>query len=421
MLDLIQEIYATVRRNKLRTTLTGFSVAWGIFMLIFLLGAGNGLIRGLTHNTDSFLANSMMIFGGSTSKAWKGMEQDRGITLNGRDISTTAHAWPGIVKTTGAELRQSSVTIATDDGHSVVCTVRGVYPNEAEINKITMLRGRFINNIDINDKRKVIVITDNQARQLQPESDISTLLGKSVKVGNISFEIAGISKADESGLGEDVYAPFTTIRSVYARGDEADDIVFSFRGLKTEKDNDDFEKQYKGVLNTNHDAAPDDGEAIWIWNRLTQNMQMAEVMSTISTALWVVGLLTLISGIVGVGNIMLISVRERTREFGIRKAIGAKPWSILRLIITESVIITTFFGYIGMVLGIAANQYLDATIGQQVMDLGGMKITTFLNPTVGLDVCVEATIVMIVAGTLAGIIPARKAASVRPIEALNAE
>ena len=141
----------------------------------------------------------------------------------------------------------------------------------------------------------------------------------------------------------------------------------------------------------------------------------------VRTALWVVGLFTLLSGIVGVSNIMLITVKERTHEFGIRKAIGAKPWSILRLIILESIITTTFFGYIGMLLGIAANEYMDATLGHSQIDTGLFKTTMFVNPTVGLDVCFEATLVMIVAGTLAGLIPAHKAATIRPIEALRAE
>jgi len=148
---------------------------------------------------------------------------------------------------------------------------------------------------------------------------------------------------------------------------------------------------------------------------------MSTGIGIIRTALWVVGLFTLLSGIVGVSNIMLITVKERTHEFGIRKAIGAKPWSILKLIIIESVIITTFFGYIGMVLGIAANEYMDATLGHDVIDTGLFRATMFVDPTVGIDVCLEATAVMIVAGTIAGLIPARKAARIRPIEALRAD
>jgi putative ABC transport system permease protein len=148
---------------------------------------------------------------------------------------------------------------------------------------------------------------------------------------------------------------------------------------------------------------------------------MEQGIDIIRTALWIVGLFTLLSGIVGVSNIMLITVKERTHEFGIRKAIGAKPWSVLKLIIVESVIITTFFGYIGMVLGVAANEYMDATIGHESIDTGLFKATMFLDPTVGLDVCIEATMVMIIAGTIAGLIPAFKASRIRPIEALRAE
>ena len=160
---------------------------------------------------------------------------------------------------------------------------------------------------------------------------------------------------------------------------------------------------------------------MWLWNRFTQNLQMEQGIGIIRTALWIVGLFTLLSGIVGVSNIMLITVKERTHEFGIRKAIGAKPWSILKLIIIESVIITTFFGYIGMVLGVCANEYMDATIGHETIDTGLFKATMFLDPTVGIDVCIEATMVMIIAGTIAGLIPAFKASRIRPIEALRAD
>ena len=211
------------------------------------------------------------------------------------------------------------------------------------------------------------------------------------------------------------------MRTIYGRGDKADNIIFSFKGLKTEQDNEAFEKKYRARINANHSAAPDDENAIWIWNRFTQAMQMNTGMGIIRTALWIIGIFTLLSGIVGVSNIMLITVKERTREFGIRKAIGAKPRSILRLIIIESIIITTFFGYIGMVLGVAVNQYMDVTSGNMQVDVGPFKAAMFVNPTVGLDVCIEATVVMVLAGTIAGFIPARKAAHIRPIEALRAE
>lgn len=420
MRDIIEEIWATARRNKLRTTLTGFSVAWGIFMLIFLLGAGNGLIHGVESNANRFLANSMAIFGGQTSKAYNGLEEGRPITLDDKDMATTQQKYSRNVTSLGAEIQQGGATISYEDNY-VSSTLRGCYPNEASINKIEILAGRFINDFDLQEDRKVIVMAQNQAKELCPEN-FRNLLGQYVKVDNFAFEVVGIAKSDESSMSTDVYTPFTTLRLMYGRGDEADRLLFSFQGLNTKEENEAFEKDYKATLNRNHQAAPDDEEAIWVRNRFTQSLQMNQGMSIIRMALWVVGILTLLSGIVGVSNIMLISVKERTREFGIRKAIGAKPRSILSLIIVESIIITTFFGYIGMLLGIAANQYMDATAGHQTVDMGfGEKMQTFLDPTVGIDVCIEATLVMIIAGTIAGLIPARRAARVRPIEALRAE
>lgn len=420
MFDILEEIWATARRNKLRTALTGFAVAWGIFMLIFLLGAGNGLINGMMNNNRSFMSNSMLVGGGLTSKAYQGLKPGRRVKLNDQDLNTTAHRFSQNINTIGAEIQQEGVVVS-NSGNYVSSTLNGVYPNEAEINKIDMRAGRFINDIDNEYSRKVLVISENQAKELSPRNYLD-LVGKHVKVGSFSFQVVGISKSDDSGMSIDTYTAYTTLRKMYGLKEQAINIIFSFQGLKTEKENDDFEKQYKQVINANHHAAPDDEDAIWIWNRFTQAMQMDQGMSFIRTALWIVGIFTLLSGIVGVSNIMLISVKERTREFGIRKAIGAKPWGILRLVIIESVIITTFFGYVGMLLGIAANQYMDATLGHQSMDVGiGRKITTFLDPTVGIDVCIEATVLMIIAGTIAGLIPARKAAHISPIEALRAE
>ena len=266
----------------------------------------------------------------------------------------------------------------------------------------------------------MIVMGSDDAKELWG-GNIKDFIGKHVNVGKMAFMVVGIYKSDKSGRNTSIYTPFTTFRTIYNKGDKTDRIVFSFHGLPTEKANEEFEKNYLARLNGNHRAAPDDEGAIWIWNRFTQSMQMNTGIGIIQTALWIIGLFTLLSGIVGVSNIMLITVKERTREFGIRKAIGATPWSILKLIIIESVIITTFFGYVGMLLGVAANEYMDATIGHTTVNSGVFEATMFLNPTVGIDVCIEATLVMIIAGTIAGLIPARKAAKIRPIEALRAE
>ena len=420
MRDILTEIWATARRNKLRTTLTGFAVAWGIFMLIFLLGAGNGLINATQQNSNRYLNTSMVIFGGQTSKAHKGLKEGRKIELNDRDMEITKDRFSDNVEEVGAELDHGNTTMSHGKEYTAA-NISGVYPNDYIINKRDMIYGRFINKIDIRDRRKSIVISDDMAKELSPTGNVEDMLGQIVRMEDLAFHIVGIYQVDKSMMGTDAFIPFTTYRTIYNVGDKTGNIVFSFKGLETEQQNEAFEQRYRANLNGNHGAAPDDEEAVWIWNRFTQAMQMNTGMGMLRTALWIVGIFTLLSGIVGVSNIMLITVKERTHEFGIRKAIGATPWSILRLIIIESIIITTFFGYIGMVLGIAANEYMNATIGNMKVDSGLFTTTMFVNPTVGLDVCINATLLMVVAGTIAGLIPARKAAHVRPIEALRVE
>ena len=411
-MELLNEIWQTSRRNKLRTGLTGFAVAWGIFMLIVLLGAGNGLINAQLQSSSRFLSNSMVVFGGWTSKPYKGLQEGRRISLQAGDISTTESNFSETIDEVGATY-QTAAVIA--NGQEYISTnITGTYPNYPKINKIEMLQGRYINAIDQKERRKVLVLSNKQAKELQAR------VGQHVKVGNLMFQVVGIYKADESRQS-DAYSSYSAIKSIFgANTDDAGNIQFTFHGLPTLEANEQFERSYRQRINANHQAHPEDESSIWLWNRYSNNLQMETGIGIIRTALWIVGLFTLLSGIVGVSNIMLITVKERTHEFGIRKAIGAKPWAILKLIITESVIITTFFGYIGMVLGIMANEYMDATIGHDTIDTGLFKATMFVNPTVGLDVCIEATMVMVIAGTIAGLIPALKASRIRPIEALRA-
>ena len=419
MRDIINEIVVSMSRNKLRTALTGFAVAWGIFMLIFLLGAGNGLINAQVNNTKGYLANSMVVYGGFTSMPYDGLESGRRVNLTDRDIDVTGRGFTENIDMVGAVISQGGQTV-TFGKEYVNVTIDGVYPGNILINKREMLVGRFINDMDMSERRKVMVISEEHAKELVPRAP-HTLAGKYVRCGGLVYRIVGIYKSDAMWHSTSAFVPFTTLRTVYDKGSSAGNIEFSFHGLATQADNECFEDAYKARLNKLHRAAPEDNSAIWIGNRYTSNMQMNNGISMMRTALWIVGLLTLLSGVVGVSNIMLITVKERRREFGIRKAIGATPWQILRLIIVESVVVTTFFGYIGMVCGVAANEILNATIGNMVIDTGIFKMLVFLDPTVGLDVCVEATLVMIAAGTVAGLIPARKAARIRPIEALRAE
>ena len=419
MRELIKEIWSTSKRNKLRTSLTGFAVAWGIFMLIFLLGAGNGLINAQLQQSTRFLANSMRVFPGETSKAYKGLKEGRSITLNDRDILISNQTYGQYVDDVGGRLEQYNVNINYGDNYVANQSLVGVAPTHPKIDKTELIAGRFINEIDMKDQRKNVVLSRSQAKELS--KDYRSLVGKNVKISNLNFQVVGIYKDDESRNNTEAFIAYSTIKTIYAKGDDAGSLEFTIKNLKTQEDNEQFEKNYRASINNNHQAAPDDDRTIWLWNRYMDNIQMNQGIAIMQTALWIVGLFTLLSGIVGVSNIMLITVKERTREFGVRKAIGAKPWSILKLIITESIIITSFFGYIGMVCGVAANEIMDATIGHTTVDTGLFKAAMFVNPTVGLGTCIGATITIVIAGTIAGLIPAIKAARIRPIEALRAE
>ena len=419
MRELIKEIWSTSKRNKLRTSLTGFAVAWGIFMLIFLLGAGNGLINAQLQQSTRFLANSMRVFPGETSKAYKGLKEGRSITLNDRDILISNQTYGQYVDDVGGRLEQYNVNINYGDNYVASQSLVGVAPTHPKIDKTELIAGRFINEIDMKDQRKNVVLSRSQAKELC--KDYHSLVGKNVKISNLNFQVVGIYKDDESRNNTEAFIAYSTIKTIYAKGDDAGSLEFTIKNLKTQEDNEQFEKNYRASINNNHQAAPDDDRTIWLWNRYMDNIQMNQGIAIMQTALWIVGLFTLLSGIVGVSNIMLITVKERTREFGVSKAIGAKPWSILKLIITESIIITSFFGYIGMVCGVAANEIMDATIGHTTVDTGLFKAAMFVNPTVGLGTCIGATIAIVIAGTIAGLIPAIKAARIRPIEALRAE
>ena len=422
MKDLFLEIWESLKRNKLRTALTGFAVAWGIFMLIVLLGAGNGLMNAFMYNGRDFASNTMMIFGGYTTQPYDGLEQGRDINLNDKDIELTeSQLFANHIDDVTANITQGAYPMVWKN-KSVSVNLSGSYPKIAEMDKITVEEGRFINNIDMQQRRKTAVIATSHAKQLlNGGTNYSYFIGKHLKIGNSMYQIVGIYKAQDNMRNNDVYVPFTTMQMLTNNYNYEDHIIFTFHGLNTEQENEEFERQYRAVLNQSHRAAPNDDGASWIWNRFTQNMQMDKGTSILRKALWIIGILTLLGGIVGVSNIMLITVKERTHEFGIRKAIGATPASIMKLIVAESVTITALFGYIGMILGLVACEIMDATVGKSSLEMFGEKVSVFVDPTVGLDVAFGVTLVLIIAGTIAGLSPALKAARIRPIEALRNE
>ena len=446
MRDVLTEIWESIRRNKLRTALTGFAVSWGIFMLIVLLGAGNGLMNAFMTGSEGLATNVMQVGGGRTSKPYDGLKEGRWIDLDERDVQLTgSEVFADHIDQVISSV-STSATVSYGKKH-FSGSIEGNFPARQQMDKIEILYGRFLNEKDIQESRKVVVLPEDRAETLLgneirdsgarmgtarntskslgissgKEVHVQDLLGKYIRIGDFSFRVVGIAKANEESNSNTVYAPYTTIRTIYGKGRVVDDITFTFHGLNSQAESDAFEDQFRATMNVRHRAAPDDRRALWVWNRFSQDLQMNRGRNILTTALWILGLLTLLGGIVGVSNIMLITVKERTHEFGIRKAIGASPWDIMKLILAESVTITAFFGYVGMLLGMFACTILDKTVGQSSMSIMDEEIAMFVNPTVGLDVAIEATLVLIIAGSLAGLFPARKASRVRPIEALRAE
>ena len=419
MLDLFQEIWSTLRQNKLRTTLTGMAVSWGIIIIIVLIGTGNGLMNALMNNASDEIQNIISVYPGFSSKPYNGIKEGTRLRMGDRDLAFSEHVSDKIDRASGNLEFSDTISFGRE---ALSSEIYGVDPLIKDVWWVKMVAGRFINKKDLDVNSKHIVIDENAASQLLgDDKDYSKILGKQINVGNISFKVVGIKESREQSWGHEAFIPYTTAKTMRTDGAWLSRITLEFHDLETKEANDAFEALYKRSVNNFHGFDPEDTRTVYMSNSYLNNQEMNKAIKIIRTALWILGFLTLLSGIVGVSNIMLITVKERIHEFGIRKALGAKPWSIMKLIVVESVVITAVFGYIGMVLGMVADFALDKTIGSHPMDLGITQLYIFKNIGVGFDVAIEATLLLIVAGTIAGIIPAWKGARVRPIEALRAD
>lgn len=416
MVDFIQEIISTIKQNKLRTFLTGFAVAWGIFILIALLGMGNGMFNAFELQTKRFDSNSLALYAGYTSKPIYGFERGRRIEFDESDIDLLLNEVSDVLINGGGKYSLPATNISTPKDY-IVSNVSGVYPNYSQTEVLKIKQGRFINDMDINLKRKVIVIYDEAAQTLLGLTDP---IGKQLVLNSIPYTVIGVIESQGDKDTRSSYIPFSTLKMIFNK-DKLPELNFSLQNIKTEQDCDLLETKIRNVLALKHSFDPTDKSAFYIWNRFKTHLEMQNAIKYLTIMIWVIGVLTLLSGIVGVSNIMLITVKERTREFGIRKALGAKPWSILKSVILESIVITTFFGYLGMLLGIGATEWIDKMGGEQVMDMGAFKQTMFVNPSVDISIAIQATFAMIIAGTIAGLIPALKAVKIKPIEALNSQ
>lgn len=418
MKELLNEIFASIRKNKLRTFLTGFSIAWGIFMLVILLGSGNGLKNGVMSNFGDQMSNTISVRGGWTSKAYGGYDKYRNIALDHNDKRILSTEFPEIYDASERTKYSSSVKKLVYDTQFQSVSVQGLTPNYGKMEGIKVLSGRFINDRDIEQTRKVALIDEPTLKVLFPKGDA---IGKIATLDGIDFTIIGIFKNDSWDNTSRVYIPLSTGELIYNQNNTRNsdrEYIFAVQGLESKVQMEAFEKRITRRLAAEHHFDPEDDNAIWIWNRLEDYQQAMMIFGGINIFVWIIGLGTLMAGIVGVSNIMLVTVRERTFEFGIRKALGAKPSSIIRLILLESVMITASFGYIGMVLGVGVMEIVNKIVESSAEQAErGMRM--FQDPTLDISVAVSATIVLVLSGLIAGYIPARRAARLKTIDALR--
>lgn len=417
-MDILQEIWSGLRHNKLRTILTGLSVSWGIFILIILLAAGNGLKNGVTSNFSDRATNTVQIWPGRTSKPHQGYQAGRNMSLTDKEVEKIDNDVNQMSDRT--PISDNYLTITYKSEYSSY-SVRGVTPLYTSVFNLKFDEngGRFINQTDMKEQRKVIVLDQKVVDILfKDESPI----GKFVQVGQVMFQVIGVnSKKDNWGDGS-TYIPLTTSQVIFNTNKKYRSIAMTVNGMTTMEENDTFNVELKRSLAQTMIFDPEDTQALWIRNSQRDYIETMNIFNGITVFVSIIGIFTLIAGIVGVSNIMLVTVKERTREIGIRKALGAPPSHILLSIILESILITAFFGYIGMMTGIGitevVNFIMEQSAAQNPSETG---MSVFKNPTVNLSYVYFATSILIVAGIIAGYMPARRAVSIKPIEAMRDE
>jgi putative ABC transport system permease protein len=408
------EIFSTIKKNKLRTFLTGFSISWGIFMFCILLSSGNGLRNGMLSGFGSRSVNSVEFWGRRTSIPYKGLPEDRKISLDDKDLELIRGQVSEAGYISGSISTSVNVSYKTFSTSSDFVGVSTGYNTFNGI-KIKDNQGRFINEVDMKNYRKVAVINQRLKEILFQDDDPT---GKQIIAGGLGYTVIGVFEEDAWGNNEKAYIPFSTAQLLYNNGWGMNTVLFTLHGLDTKEENEAFEKQFRDKLAKLHIFDPEDTRSVGIWNQLQNYLQFRGIFNGISAFIWIIGIGTLIAGIIGVSNIMLITVRERTREIGIRKALGAKPSSILSSILMESIFITSVFGYIGMFLGIGLGEMVTSLLESPGMEEASHVIK---NPTIEVGVAVGAMLVLIFSGLIAGYFPALKAVKIQPVVAMKEE
>lgn len=416
--DKWQEIFGTIKKNKLRTFLTMFGVFWGIFMLMLLLGSGTGLENGVTKGFDGWASNSGFIWTQRSTMPYKGLKPGRFSQFTNEDAVAIRAGVPEL----GSLAPRNSLggfggaNNVVRDGKAGSFNVMGDYPEYMKVLQLNFPSGRFINQLDMDNKRKVTVIGKKVVEILfAPDEDP---VGQYIQINGIYFRVVGVFASKRDGQQADndnqtIYIPAATFQQVFNAGNRIHWFAFTSKeGVPVSV----VEEKIKKILMERHSLHPDDKVALGSENLEEEFDEINGLFTGITIFVWIVGIGTLLAGVIGVSNIMLIIVKERTKEIGIRKSLGATPISIVSLIIQESVFITSLAGYIGLVLGIGLIELINYGLASSGADTG-----MFANPTIDINVAISSLVILIFCGALAGLVPASKAASISPIEAIRTE
>ncbi|MEZ4849708.1 MAG: ABC transporter permease [Bacteroidia bacterium] len=391
----------------MRTFLTAFSVAWGIFMLVILLGAGNGLRNGVLNMFKDDAINSIFINSGQTSLPYKGLQPGRRIQFTNEDFEAVKNQVDGVEYITARFNINVSVNISYGNEYGSF-SVRSVHPDHQYLEKTLIKQGRFINEMDLEKFRKVTSIGITVKEALFHHEDP---IGKYININGIAFKVVGVFEDEgQEGETEILYLPITTAQRIFNGANRINRILLTVGDADLEESIK-IADEIKELMAQRHNYDVNDPKASFIVNSIERFQQVAGTILGIKIFIWVIGIGTILAGVVGVGNIMMILVKERTREIGIRKAIGATPGSIVGLIIQESIFITSLAGYLGLLGGVGLLELVSANIPSDT--------PFFANPEIDLSIAIQATILLVVAGAIAGLIPSLKAARIRPIEALR--
>jgi putative ABC transport system permease protein len=418
-LDRWQQIYSVLKKNKLRTFLTAFGVFWGIFMLVIMLGSGNGLINGITQGIGDFATNSFFMWSQQTTVSYEGYPKGRRINFKNRDIETLRRNVEGIEHIAP---KMQMGTYNSDGTDNVVrglksgsFSINGDYPEFNEIDPAVMIKGRFINKTDIEGKRKVAVIGRRVYEELFAPNEKA--IGEYIRIQGVYFQVIGVFKPLNPNISfggdkeRSITVPFTTFQQAYNFGDN---IGFMAITAKEGYEAKDLEEEAIRIMKKVHTISPDDDQAIGHINIEKEYKKMVGLFTGIGVLIWIVGTGTLLAGIIGVSNIMLVVVKERTVEIGIQRAIGATPGNIISQIISEAVVLTVFAGYLGLVTGVGILELLNFALINS-----GANTEMFKDPQINFNIAIAALAILALFGIIAGLLPARRAVKIKPIEAIR--